>query len=57
MKKLALDLQLLTLQILTNDVQALILCLSYFIHYVLRAWKTFNVASWMQTPIFETQMS
>ena len=26
-------------------------------HYVLRAWKTFNVASWVQTPIFETQMS
>ena len=26
-------------------------------HYVLRAWKTFNVASWVQTPIFKTQMS
>ena len=31
MKKLALNLQLQTIQILTNDVQMLILCLSYFI--------------------------
>ena len=30
-KKLALNSQLLTVQILTNDVQVLILCLSYFI--------------------------
>ena len=30
---------------------------SFKMHYVLRAWKTFNVASWVQTPIFETQMS
>ena len=30
-KKLALNTQLLTVQILTNDVQVLILCLSYFI--------------------------
>ena len=30
-KKLALSSQLLTVQILTNNVQALILCLSYFI--------------------------
>ena len=30
-KKLALNLQLLTVQILTNDVHVLILCLSYFI--------------------------
>ena len=30
-KKLALNSQLLTFQILTNDVQMLILCLSYFI--------------------------
>ena len=30
-KKLALDSQLLTIQILTNDGQVLILCLSYFI--------------------------
>ena len=29
--KLALNSQLLTVQILTNDVQVLILCLSYFI--------------------------
>ena len=28
---MALNLQLLTVQILTNDVQMLILCLSYFI--------------------------
>ena len=30
-KKMALNSQLLTVQILTNDVQVLILCLSYFI--------------------------
>ena len=30
-KKLALNLQLLTVQILTNDVQVLLLCLSYFV--------------------------
>ena len=30
-KKLALNSQLLTVQILTNDVQVLILCLSYLI--------------------------
>ena len=30
-KKLALNLQLLTLQILTNDVKVLILCLCYFV--------------------------
>ena len=30
-KKLALNSQLLTFQILTNDVQVVILCLSYFI--------------------------
>ena len=30
-KKLALDSQLLTVQILANDVQVLILCLFYFI--------------------------
>ena len=30
-KKLALNSQLLIVQILTNDVQVLILCLSYFI--------------------------
>ena len=29
--KLALNLQLPTVQILTNDVQVLILCLSYFV--------------------------
>ena len=29
-KKLALNLQLLTVQILTNDFQVLIFCLSYF---------------------------
>ena len=34
-KKLALNSQLLTVQILTNDVQVLILCLSYFITTVL----------------------
>ena len=34
-KKLALTSQLLTVQILTNDVQVLILCLSYFITTVL----------------------
>ena len=31
MKKLALEIQLLTVQILTNGIQVLILCLSYFI--------------------------
>ena len=30
-KKLALNSQLLTVQILTNDVEMLILCLSYFV--------------------------
>ena len=30
-KKFALNLQLQTIQILTNDVQVLIFCLSYFI--------------------------
>ena len=35
-KKLALNLQLLTVQILTNDVQVPILCLSYFITTVLK---------------------
>ena len=35
-KKLALDSQLLTVQILTNDVQMLILCLSNFITTVLK---------------------
>ena len=34
-KKLALNLQLLIVQILTNDVQVLILCLSYYITTVL----------------------
>ena len=34
-KKLALDSQLLTVQILTNDVQVLESCLSYFITTVL----------------------
>ena len=34
-KKLALNLQLLTVQILTNDVQVLILCLFYFITTVI----------------------
>ena len=34
-KKWALNSQLLTVQILTNDVQVLILCLSYFITTVL----------------------
>ena len=34
-KKLALNLQLPTVQILTNDVQVLILCLSYSITTVL----------------------
>ena len=31
-KKLVLNSQLLTVQILANDVQVLILCLSYFLH-------------------------
>ena len=35
-KKLALNAQLLIVQILTNDVQVLILCLSYFITTVRR---------------------
>ena len=35
-KKLALNPQLLTVQILTNDVQVLILCLSYLITTVLK---------------------
>ena len=34
-KKLALNSQLLTVQILKNDVQVLILCLSYFITTVI----------------------
>ena len=34
-KKLALNLQLLSVQILTNDVQVLILCTSHFITTVL----------------------
>ena len=34
-KKFALNLQLQTIQILTNDVQVLILCLSYYITTVL----------------------
>ena len=34
-KKLALNSQLLTVQILTNDVQVLILCLSYIINTVI----------------------
>ena len=33
-KKLALNSKLLTVQILTNDVQVVILCLSYFINTV-----------------------
>ena len=35
-KKLALKSQLLTVQILTNDVQVVILCLSYFITTVIQ---------------------
>ena len=35
-KKLALNSYLLTVQILTNDVQVLILCLSYFITTVMK---------------------
>ena len=35
-KKFALNLQLQTIQILTNDVQMLILCISYFITTVQR---------------------
>ena len=27
------------------------------IHYILRAWKSFNVASWVQTPIFKTKIA
>ena len=38
-KKLALISQLLTIQILTNDVQVLILCLSYFIATVIIAFQ------------------
>ena len=36
-KKLALNSQLLTVQILINDVQVLILCLSYFITTVIKS--------------------
>ena len=43
-KKLALNSQLLTVQILTNDVQVLILCLSYFITTVITTSKVFIVA-------------
>ena len=43
-KKLALNSQLLTVQILTNDVQVLILCLSYFITTV-TAHKNSSISS------------
>ena len=42
-KKLALNSQLLTVQILTNDVQVLILCLSYFITTV---WNRNSNLKW-----------
>ena len=38
MTQMALNSQLLIDQILTNDVQVLILCLSYFVTAVLRIW-------------------
>ena len=44
-KKLALNSQLLTVQILTNDVQVLILCLSYFITTVKQTTCTKSLLS------------
>ena len=37
-KKLTLNLNLQTYQIVTNDAQMLILCLSYFITFVWPVW-------------------
>ena len=31
--------------------------IEYILHYVLRAWKSFNVASWVQIPIFKTKIA
>ena len=39
-KKMAIDSQLLTVQILTNDVQVLILCISYFVTTVSTIYYT-----------------